>query len=320
MSFRAWVIAVAFGIIAGLGQAQEQTDRPQGEAETQQEPTGAYPVPFPVVVVEDQATADARKRGEDESSQREIEDLAAQQGMNAATQAMNRTTQRMAEYAFWSTVFVAVGTALLVITLLLTWQANRAAVFAGRITQRIGEAQVRAYLHCKSAKYKLSKESISAIVEFENTGQSPANVITISGGVTLHDVGGFPHMPRVMSWLSSRDSKVSCQPTAAGGSSSEEIIFFWDMDFPVGGPAAVQPSHSLGTRYGFISKSTGTMFLGGNTAFRLILKAELTLDQTTTEKSGLVLVPSVSGWKTPATTAQNRAVLIIAHTLGAFDT
>ena len=88
-------------------------------------------MPLPIEIVESQAAAEARERHEAEARQRDIADLAAQQGMNAATQAMNAATQRMAEYAFWSTFLVAVGTAAVVWSLILMRQANGAAVAAG---------------------------------------------------------------------------------------------------------------------------------------------------------------------------------------------
>ena len=124
-----WGILFALGLVwaASLGQAQEQAQTPQETPATEQEPPQALPIPLPVDIVEDQAAADARERREAEAEQREIEDLIAQQGMNAGTQAINEATQRTADYAFWSTVFVGIGTILLIATLVLTLQANWAA-------------------------------------------------------------------------------------------------------------------------------------------------------------------------------------------------
>lgn len=184
MSFRTWIIAIAFGLIASLGQAQEQTQSPGGQAESEQTPTEALPLPFPVEIVEDQSATDARESREEEARQREIEDLVAQQGMNAATQAMNDATQRMAEYAFWSTVMVGIGTALLFVTLGLTWQANRAAVKAVEITEQIGLDQLRPWMLGRGVTFfpntdltvggKMFPEAMTFRANWHNTGQAPA--------------------------------------------------------------------------------------------------------------------------------------------------
>ena len=184
MPFRSWVIAVAFGLIAVSGQAQEQAQSPSGQTESQQSPSQALPLPLPVEIVEDQATADARERSEKESEQREVKDLVAQQGMNAATQAMNIATQRMADYALYSTILVGVGTVLLVVTLLLTWQANRAAVKAVNITWEIGKAQTKPYMRLAfrggmlfDERYPDQHPYLDA--ELANTGHSSATDINI---------------------------------------------------------------------------------------------------------------------------------------------
>lgn len=55
--------------------------------------------------------------------------------MNAATQAMNKATEDMRDYALYSTVLLGVGTVLLIGTLLLTLQANNAAVAGSAAAQ-----------------------------------------------------------------------------------------------------------------------------------------------------------------------------------------
>lgn len=146
MPYRSWMFAVAFGLIAGLGQAQQQTTTGQRQAGDEQSPTETYPLPFPVEIVEDQAAADTRQRGEEEARQREIDDLIAQQGMNEATRSINQATQEMRDYAHAQTILIAVGTVLLFVTLGLTWQANRAAVRSVEIVGKMGESQLRAYV------------------------------------------------------------------------------------------------------------------------------------------------------------------------------
>ncbi len=144
-----WYVILALGlnVACGLGQAQEQTDGGESAAPTQEQPPPSLPLPFPVEIVEDYESAEARKRREAEAVQREKDDLVAQQGMNSATQAMNDATQKTAFYSLLSTLLVAIGTALLIWTLFLTRQANKAARDAVVITQKVGERQVRAYVN-----------------------------------------------------------------------------------------------------------------------------------------------------------------------------
>ena len=127
MSFRTWLFAVTIGLIASLGQAQEQAGGEQGQSAAQENPAQPFPVPLLVDIIEDEATAEARNRSEEESRQREIEDLIAQQGMNAATQSIEAATKDMRDYSLYSTLFVGIGTVLLFVTLWITWQANRVA-------------------------------------------------------------------------------------------------------------------------------------------------------------------------------------------------
>ena len=175
MLTRYWIIAIAFGLIASLGQAQEETGNEQGQTSRHQEQSKTFPITIPVVIVEDHAAADARQRSEEEARQREIADLAAQQGMNAATQAMNSATQDMRDYAFYSTILVGIGTVLLIITLLVTVSANKAAREAVSVTSQIGQRQLRAYVHIFAANIakKDSTELIASLV-IKNFGQTPA--------------------------------------------------------------------------------------------------------------------------------------------------
>jgi len=122
-----WVIIIALGLgLATLGQAQNQA-APQGEVIQESTPSYEPPLPFPIEVVEDQATTEARKRSEEEARQREIADLAAQEGMNAATQEINTATKDMRDYALYSTIIVFIGTLLLIWTLVETRKASSAA-------------------------------------------------------------------------------------------------------------------------------------------------------------------------------------------------
>jgi hypothetical protein len=112
-----------------------------------------------------------------------------------------------------------------------TRKAVKAADDAVNVTRELGEAQIRAYLSCKSGKYKLTKDRVSAVVEIENTGQSPASDVLIAGTTSLYYVGGMRLMPRVLSWLNSSNSTFNCPPINSRGRIVEEIVFFFDDDF-----------------------------------------------------------------------------------------
>lgn len=116
-------------------------------------------------------------------------------------------------------------------TLVETRRAVSSADDAVEVTRQIGEAQVRAYLVCLSAKYHLIKGGFMATLEIENTGQSPASNVAITGTVTIHDVGGRPSHTRVLAWAGSEIVSTQCQPVAAHRKTSESIVFF-DSQFP----------------------------------------------------------------------------------------
>jgi Domain of unknown function (DUF6471) len=103
------------------------------------------------------------------------------------------------------------------------------------VTRQIGEAQVRAYLRCKSAKYRILKDSVGATLEIENVGQSPAQSVRISGTAAVQFVGGSPSMPRVIAWALSKKKDVDCQPVISGGTIVEQITFLWPFDFSLDG-------------------------------------------------------------------------------------
>lgn len=192
MSFRNWVFIAALGlIVATSGQAYGQTEGGGNGTADQEQPSQILPRPFPVQIIEDDEAANARERREEEAREHEKEDLAAQQGMNIATQAMNEATQRMAWYSLGSTILVALGTALLLWTLLLTRQANQAAarsVHAAEdsidVARETWLNQLRPWIVAvvphpyitqdSTINGEVRKQAQMAIVEWRNTGQSPA--------------------------------------------------------------------------------------------------------------------------------------------------
>jgi hypothetical protein len=180
MPVSSWVFAALIGLAGAVGQAQEQAQYAQRETSQQSEPSDPNDAPISVIVREpvtvaiDDTSAEARQREEADARQREIDDLVAQQGMNAATQAMNTATQDMRDYAFWQTWLIAIGTGLLFYTLYLTRQTIL-------VTRRIGEAQTAAHISIYDAKIIICDGSSKrrafcpiVAVRWKNSGMTPA--------------------------------------------------------------------------------------------------------------------------------------------------
>lgn len=216
-----WVVVFTFALAlsASLGvQAQVSEYSEQREITAQQTPLENPPWSLGVHIVDGQASASARKLREEQSDQREMDDLLAQQGMN-------ETTQKMANLVDMQTWLIGIGTALLFVTLSLTWQANKAARDAVEITRQIGETQTRAYLDVDSCKAEYfaepsMPEHIRFMINLRNTGQTPAR--NVSGWVTCHFAHDFDEKYPVKD--ASQDSKTSV------GAGRELKFEFWTTD------------------------------------------------------------------------------------------
>lgn len=173
---RDWLFAVVLGLIAASLQAQEQANRAQPAEQQSGQQAKAFEPSIPVRIIESEESARARESRERESNQREKDDLIAQQRMADATEAMNDATQSMKNAAWWSFGAVALGTALLVYTLLLTREANKSAREAVEVTRKIGQAQVRAYISVVSIHGQPipNHSGTRFTVRIRNTGASPA--------------------------------------------------------------------------------------------------------------------------------------------------
>lgn len=186
MSKRNWIIAALLGVILTSSlQAQHETKNTQQPATKQANPTSNDAFGIPVRIIESREAAEARKAHEEETSEREIKDLIAQQSMAAATDAINQATQSMKRAAWWSVLIIGIGTALLIWTLMLTKQANKAAQEAVAVTREIGLLQTRAYLDICDAKVTNLKigESPTIQIAIKNCGQSPARNFKIRSTV-----------------------------------------------------------------------------------------------------------------------------------------
>jgi hypothetical protein len=67
--------------------------------------------------------------------------------------------------------------------------ATKAAQDSVRVTSRIGQAQSRGYLTAKEARFSSDLEHAACQICVENTGQSPAEVVRITGTIKVHEVG-----------------------------------------------------------------------------------------------------------------------------------
>jgi hypothetical protein len=102
-------------------------------------------------------------------------------------------------YAQWAMSFLALAATAISIwavrLLRATLEATRDAVAAANRTadeaKRIGEAQVRAYLSCESAGYKVDDTGFSFWLTIKNNGQSPAIRCNATGTIKLIDNDGF---------------------------------------------------------------------------------------------------------------------------------
>jgi hypothetical protein len=116
-----------------------------------------------------------------------------------------------------------------------TLQYNRAAVDvalqANSMAREIGYAQVRAYLNCKSSKFRIRGNGHVISIEIENLGQSPARNINATGTLTISQVIGRPSMPRTHSSIESNKETVECQPLMSKGTTIEELYFSWPTSF-----------------------------------------------------------------------------------------
>jgi hypothetical protein len=185
-------IALGLMLLTVSGQAQEEPQGGQGQTSQQQDPPRPLPIPLPVEIVEDQAAADARQRREEEATKREFDNLVAQQGINAATQAMNEATQRMALYSLISTALVGIGTVCLLGTLVLSAQANKSASLAAKaaldtveITRETGVAQTRSYISVVGGGFILNQGGFHGWVDVANSGVSASISPKIEASIDL---------------------------------------------------------------------------------------------------------------------------------------
>lgn len=207
------IVAFWLTVVCLSGQAQEGEKQPQGATSEQEATSDRPPSPLPIVIVESEEAAVARQSAEDEAAHRDKLDLAAQNGMNLAT-------QRMAKYALWQTVMIFVGTVALICTLYLTRRATEAAAQSVSVAQTIGQHQLRAYLSATLTHVKFSWPdppnfpgpiNVTFHVSVKNHGQTPAQNVRVWANI------GFSLWPLPESDISKLKEELSQRAVAAPG-------------------------------------------------------------------------------------------------------
>jgi hypothetical protein len=208
MSISTWLYVSALGIaLATSGHAQDQGESTQGQTGQQYQPSYEPPLPFPVEIVEGQSATDARERSEEEARQREIADLNAQEGMNAATQSIKNATNDMRDYALYSTIIVGLCTLFLMWTLYETRSLNKSANAANKIMLD----EQRPYLFASNVStYNFSFDTghhlwFSVSVAYRNSGRHPAK----NAKILLVSSADLPDQRRVSSIARGESEKIN---------------------------------------------------------------------------------------------------------------
>ncbi len=160
----------------------------------------------------------ATQRCEAEASATAAQDFTSQSDLRSQLD-MSAWSYALLLLTIVSTTVSVFGLAALLVSLRQTWTAIRN-------SREIGEAQIRAYLHCSSARYELGESWIQVTVELANTGQSPASDIQVSGKATISAVGGSPDHTRVLFWRQSDKSEAYGEPVVTGATKSISLTFF----------------------------------------------------------------------------------------------
>jgi hypothetical protein len=148
----------------------------------------------------------------------------------------------MAKWALLMFIATVVGvgvTTVGVIYVKRTLDQNRAAVEAAIVSaeaaqdsvdvvQRIGEAQVRAYLSCTGGKYEVHGTSFHLRPYLTNNGQSPANNIRIVAKISSTVLDGWQehNIPKLRN-IKSGEGIGHCQAIPGGGRSEGFVLWLW---------------------------------------------------------------------------------------------
>lgn len=111
-------------------------------------------------------------------------------------------------------------------TLDATHTATNAAENSVRVSRELGEAQIRAYLYCESARFERDARSLTVWVDICNSGQSPATNLQVEGSLTVYEVGGTRDHSRTLRYAPMGRSESYCPPVFSKGRVSTNLAFF----------------------------------------------------------------------------------------------
>lgn len=174
------IILVIMAVV--LGGHSQQAQVQDEEATTEKQSTAPkIPMQTPELISDiKEAPSVSTNQLEREATQREIDHLAAQQGMD-------ESTRKMAYHSVIQTFLVLIGTIALLITLWLTWRTTRAAVSSVKVSESIGtshaglmDAQMRAYITVSSINFSRDSAGKEAFeIVLKNVGQTPARNLQV---------------------------------------------------------------------------------------------------------------------------------------------
>ena len=123
---------------------------------------------------------------------------------------------KMALWAFWMLVATVVMAAITALGVIFVWQTLKATQKMASETTRIGEAQVRAYLHAKIIALECDNfGSVEITIKVKNTGQSPAHAIGFEYG--------FAVLPKAFTGKLSNPVLVRTPTAARGLAANDEL-------------------------------------------------------------------------------------------------
>lgn len=165
------VLASPLSLLGQEQQGQPMDEKPSAQRQTDQEEPRPLQLGLPIRIVEQPNQSEAEKRQEQEAAQREVEGLRIQQ-------IMAESNERIVKLTIASTILTLLATAGLFVTLALQRRATKAAVDTLNVTQRIGEAETRAYIAAPEIKATADHEKGGIVIRpiFQNVGSTPAMV------------------------------------------------------------------------------------------------------------------------------------------------
>lgn len=101
-------------------------------------------------------------------------------------------------------------------------------------TRAIGQAQVRAYIVCKSAEFAIKKNCIDILIELENIGHSPAINVVAKGNIFLWHTEGSKVSSRDSAFARSEVEEIDFEPVTLSATKTEALSFTWGSNFVSG--------------------------------------------------------------------------------------